>query len=523
MSVCFRRGTPRVWAGFLLTASSCSLIYDAGVFQYIDAAPIDAMRPPDARPPDAFVPDADPTRLALERLEPAEVFEGTGCIPAPAGCRSDSRPVPIVITGANIMPGAMVTLTGPGLDAVTSELVVNEDGKMAAFALSVPPLPALTDGNRGTIQVSVSQGGISESIALPVRGLNDFVASVDAPGETFAVTSLRDRYARILIDTPVTFTGQARVKLEASAEIVVGAPVRVDGRNGSGQTGGSGGPGGCNGGGVQAAGGCDLNGGRGATNGAGGGGGGHAEVGQAAGGAGGVIAGSAILTPLVPAGAATSRGHGGGGGGSCLTAMGGGGGGGGGILELTSGGLLRLTAAGQLSAKGGNGAPGGQNLCTAGGGGGGSGGAILVRAALAFEDEGADTRVLVDPGQGGGGNAGGRGSPGRARFDLPSAVDTPPAFAGITHSYRGPVWDPATPAVTTSAALDLRLFGGGSETVFVDVEGQSRLELSIPEDGVLQVPVNLAPGRSEICARVTNGPHANQPDAANCFNIAYIR
>jgi hypothetical protein len=519
MSVRSLQGTSLLWAGLLLTASSCSVIYDADVFQYIDARPIDAMRPPDARPPDAYVPDADPTRLALETLDPAEVVEGLGCIPVPTGCRSDSRPVPIVITGANIMPGATVTLNGAGLDAVTTDLFVNEDGTMAAFALSVPTLPALTDGNRQTIEVSVTQGGITESIALPVRGLNDFVASVDAPGGTFAVTSLRDRYARILIDAPVTFTGTARVKLEATAELVVAAAVQVDGKNASGQNGGAGGPGGCSGGRNQTAGTCE-GGGSGGGNGGGGGGGGHAETGQSAGGAGGPVTGNAFLTPLAPAGAATSRGHGGGGGGNCLTGTGGGGGGGGGSLELTSGGALRLTAAALLSAKGGNGVNG-QGLCAAGGGGGGSGGAILVRAALAFDDEGEDTRASVDPGQGGGN--GGDGSPGRVRFDLPSAAATPPAFAGVTHRYRGPVWDPATPAVTTEPALMLQLFGGGSETVFIDIEGQARRELAFPEDGVLQVPVNLAPGRSEICARVTDGPHANQPDAANCFDIAYIR
>jgi len=233
-----------------------------------------------------------------------------------------------------------------------------------------------------------------------------------------------------------------------------------------------------------------------------------------------------VRIALAPAGAATARGHGGGGGGNCLS-PGGGGGGGGGSLELTSGGALRLTAAALLSARGGNGAAGTGGLCTngaAGSGGGGSGGAILVRAVLAFEDEGADTRVNVDPGNGGGGgNPGGRGSPGRVRFDLPSDVDTPPAFAGLTHQYRGPVWDPVIPAVTTEGALELRLFGGAAETVFIDVEGQSRRELAFPDDGVLQVPVNLAPGQSQICARVTDGPHANQPDAANCFDIAYIR
>jgi hypothetical protein len=520
MSARFLHGTPLVWAGLLVTTSSCSLIYDADVFQYIDARPIDAMRAPDAAIPDAQAPDADPTRLALEQLDPPDVFEGAGCVPTETGCRSDSRPVPIVITGANIMPGATVTLNGPGLDGVTPDLVVNQDGTMAAFAVSVPVLPDLANGALGSIDVIVSQGGISESIVLPVRGLDDFVASVDAPGQTFAAASLRARYARIAIDAPVTFTGSGRVKLEATAELVVGAVVRVDGRNGNGQSGGAGGSGGCNGGGAQATGTCE-GGGSGGGNGGGGGGGGHAESGESAGGAGGMPTGSASLTPLAPAGAATSRGHGGGGGGNCLTGTGGGGGGGGGSLELTSGGVLRLTATALLSARGGNGVAG-SGLCAAGGGGGGSGGAILVRAALAFEDEGADTRANVDPGQGG--SNGGNGSPGRVRFDLPGAAETPPAFAGVTHRYRGPVWDPASPVVTTEGALELRLFGGGGDTVFIDVEGQSRRELAFPMDSVvLDVPVNLAPGQSQICARVTNGPHANQPDAANCFDIAYIR
>lgn len=527
MSVRFLRGTPLLWAGLLLTVSSCSLIYDADVFQYIDARPIDAMIPPDARPPDAYVPDADPTRLSLQQLDPPDVFEGAGCIPVDGGCRSDSRPVPIVIRGANIMPGATVTLNGPGLEGVSPELVVSQDGTMAAFAFAVPVRPDLADSALGSIDVIVSQGGISESIVLPVRGLDDFVASTNAAGGTFAAGSLRARYARIVIDAPVTFTGTGRVKLEATAELVVRAAVRVDGRNASGQTGGAGGPGGCNGGNASASGTCEGGGSVGGGGNKTGGGGGHAETGQPGsngGGGGGMATGSAFLTPLVPAGAATSRGHGGGGGGSCgLGGAAGAGGGGGGSLELTSGGTLQLADTALLSANGGNGS-GGQGLCPAGGGGG-SGGAILVRAALAFVDDGQDARVFVDPGVGGGsGNsAGGRGAPGRVRLDLPSDAQTTPAFAGVTHRYRGPVWQPTSPVLTTEAAIELRLFGGVGETVFVDVEGQSRRELAFPQDGgVLQVPVNLSKGASQICARVTNGPHANQPDAANCFDIAYI-
>jgi hypothetical protein len=523
-------------AALLATGTSCTLIYDADVF---NADPPDAAVPPDALVPDALVPDADPSALRIVRIDPAEVFEGAGCIPVAAGCRADSRAVPIVIHGANIMPSAQVVVTGPGFpeEGTTLDLTIDADGNMAAFALSVPVLPDLGEGDTPSLTVSVRQGVGQADATLGVRSLDDFVASVDAPGGTFDAAMLRDLYARIDIDRSVQFTGTERVQLIAVAELVVQAALNADGSDAGGSAAGVAGPGGCNGGAVGAAGGC-AGGGLAGTSAGGGGGGGHAEQGAngsgGGGGTGGVPTGEVFLTPLAPISPAAARGHGGGGGGHTCGlggTGGGGGGGGGGTIELTSHGLLRLTSGAALSVKGGN---GGFNDCSLGGshgnGGGGSGGAILARAAMAFTDEGTEPRVNVDAGlggDGGGGNRGGDGAPGRVRIDVPDPPAgnmVPPAFSAVTHRYRGPMWSPMTPVIVSDISdLTLTLTGEPQAEVFIDIEGQ-RQDLVFPAEGSLAIDVmSLTTGQNQVCARVTAGSNANQPDAFNCIDIAYIQ
>lgn len=521
-------------APLLAASASCTLVYDADVFQYIDAAPPDVyVEPPPPPPP----PDAELIPLILDRLDPAEVLEGAGCVPAAEGCRADSRPVPVVIHGSGIAEDASIVLNGAGFaDYQVPLIAISPGGDMAAFAVSVPVLPELADGDSEVITVIVRQDDAEQSRPLSVRGLDELLASQAAPEGTLDVGQLRARYSRIAIDQAVQLTGNQVARLVATAEIVVAAELRADGQNASGGTPGAGGPGGGAGGAAEQAG--DFEGGGGAGNNAsGGGGGGHAEEGSRGGGnqagAGGTTTGRAILTPLTMGEALTARGHGGGGGGNnALENGGGGGGGGGGTLELTSQGSLRLTAKAILSAKGGNGALGACNgLAPVGSGGGGSGGAILVRAALAFADEGSDARVDVGPGSGpeqNGCRKGGDGAPGRVRVDLPATGELPAAFTGVTHLYRGPMWSPDTPSITTRADVNdnneiiLTLLGTPQETVFVDIEGETRRELGFPMDGVIEVAVPAAEGLRELCARVTDDAHASQPDAANCIDLAYI-
>lgn len=514
-------------AALLATGASCTLIYDADLFNYTDAAP------PDALVPDALVPDADPNELVFLGLEPAEVFEGEGCIPVAAGCRSDSRPVGIVIRGARIMPGAELRLSGAGYDDAFVALTLGAAGDTAAFALSVPVLPELADGATQAIEVKLRQAGVERTRTLTVRGLNELIASRDAPAGEIAVNVLRGRYSRIDIDAPVTFSGPRRVQLVATAEIVVGAVVDVNGKAADEQTVGAAGPGGCGGAAPESPAMCEGGGG-GGTDGAAGGGGGHAERGRSGDGAstdnGGAATGRLELSPLESQfNEDAARGHGGGGGSNCTGGQGGAGGGGGGSLELTSEGSLRLTTTAQLLARGGNGAAG-SGGCTlilgeTGGGGGGSGGAILVRAGMVFTDEGASGNVQVTPGVGGpaGGKtkAGGDGAPGRVRFDLPGD-DPAPSFEGVTHSYRGPMWSPATPAIVTAQMPSLQLFGGASNNVFVEVGGQGKQGRSFSPEGVLDFTPTLAPGHNQICAVVTIESHSNQPDAFNCIDIVYL-
>jgi hypothetical protein len=507
-------------AALLATGASCTLIYDADVFNTTDAAP------PDALVPDAVVPDADPNELSFQALEPAEVFEGEGCIPVDTGCRSDSRRVGIVIRGARITPEAELRLTGAGYENALVDLTVGPDGAMAAFELSVPVLPELADGMTQGIEVELSQAGVVRTRTLTVRGLDELLAS--SAGAAIDVGTLRARYSRIDIDTPVVITGNRRVQLLATAEIVVGAALDVSGRNASGQTAGSPGPGGCRGAGPESPAMCEGGGG-GGTDGAAGGGGGHAEQGEPGEGAstgnGGAATGRIELSPLEPQfNEDTARGHGGGGGSNCVGGQGGAGGGGGGSLELTSKGSLRFTAAARLLAQGGVGGNS-SGLCTLsqrGDGGGGSGGAILVRAGMAFADEGAADSVNAAGGAGGtGGNAGGDGAPGRVRLDQPG-VDPAPSFQGVTHFYRGPMWSPDSPAIVAGPIPSLRLSGGANNGVFLEVGGRGKEGRSFSPEGMLDFTPALEPGHNAVCAVVTIDSHSSQPDAFNCIDIVYI-
>jgi hypothetical protein len=142
---------------------------------------------------------------------------------------------------------------------------------------------------------------------------------------------------------------------------------------------------------------------------------------------------------------------------------------------------------------------------------------------MAFADEGAAGNVDVTGGAGGTAqNAGGDGAPGRVRFDVPGN-DPAPSFGVVTHSYRGPMWSLDSPVIVTAPLPSLQLFGGPSNIVFVEVEGQGKQGRSFSEEGVLDFAPTLAPGHNTVCAVVTIEPHSNQPDAFNCIDIVYIQ
>ena len=345
-----------------LCATGCSFVYDADVFAG-EAA--DAMPPP---------PDVDITALALTAAEPAEVFEGVGCIPESTGCAGESRAVPVVVRGMSIAPTATVALSGAGFDDDAVAATVSTDGMMLAFALSVPVISTLADGATETIVVTVSQGDVSDSVMLTVRGLDEFTASVDANGGTMDGSALKSLYSTIDIDTAIALTGTTRARFAATASITIDATLSANGDPGVAETGGSGVASGGDGGAAETPGDCLAGGGRAGGTSAGGGGGGHSTMGSqgatGSGGAGGQATGSDELVPL-----ASEAGNGGGGGGpGAIAGAGGGGGAGGGVIELTSLGIVSVGTDGGVTANGGAGA-GGAGSCALldqhGGGGGG--------------------------------------------------------------------------------------------------------------------------------------------------------
>ncbi|HUH04848.1 MAG TPA: hypothetical protein VML75_22780 [Kofleriaceae bacterium] len=512
--------------GGVLAGSACSVIYDGDGFQYKDATPPDAMI-------DAFVaPDVDVGALELASLEPPQIFEGEGCVPdGEGGCDPASRAVAILVRGDSIAPDAVITLDGGGFDQVVVPATISASGLLAAFEVSIPVMATLPDGDTAIITVTVSQADVSKSLDLTVRGLDELIATRDAPAGTLGV--LRPRYSSVHFDAPVIFTGTEPARVIATAEIVVDAALSVRGAHAG--EGGAGGPGGCSGGAAIAPGTCEAGGGQGGDH-SGGGGGGHGTTGTSGGGAnggtGGGPSGTAELVPLGGVGLTAARGHGGGGGGKGAlsdNASGGPGGGGGGVLELTSSGALRFTENGSVDAIGGTGGPGTGLTCSlgahGGGGGGGSGGAVLLRGRVIVEDSGTGARVDLAGGDGGVDTAGGcigggKGSVGRVRLDSPHDADVPAVVSGLGTLHRGPALAPATPAIVTDAQLALDVLGGSSQTYHVRVGAGAPAEVTtLVNRGTLNV--TLTEGSNQVCAlaRVDVG---SAPEGVNCFAVVYI-
>jgi hypothetical protein len=489
-----------------LACGACTLAYDSGGFV--------AGEDPDAGVP---TPDADFTQLAIDEIEPDEIFEASGV----------ARPVPVVIRGANIAPDAVVTVSGAGLGEMVLTPAVSADSTMLAFALPVPALDEFAAGDQAALDIVISQGDeIAAGVQVLVRGLPDFVASLDAPEGTVSAADLAPLYATFTVDQPLTVTGAEPFRVVAAVEIAVEAAVAANGGAASVTDAGGGVAGGCDGGNRETPGGCPGSGGFAGGAASGGGGGGHAAVGtggsgDSAGGGGGST-GSAALVSL-----AAEGGNGGGGGGDGGLGNGGGGGGGGGAIELTSRGTFRFGDAGAISVTGGPGAAGGGicDLGRGGGGGGGAGGAVLIRAAVEIDDELGTSGLAVDGGSGGGAGCdqgpGGAGAAGRKRVDFPG-TDGVPDFAGSS-VFRGPSLDPATPAVVTEPTLELHLFGAPGSSYAVEDAALQRHDVVLAGDRQDQsATIDLVPGPNRLCALVTPDVNSSSTEAVQCFTVVYV-
>jgi hypothetical protein len=488
-------------------AAGCHLVIGIEDLPPLDASSGTADAPPTVDAGPIQRPDAAPDDLTLYALSPDTLEEGMGVV----------RRVPVAITGANMEPGALVQLEGPGQDGVARPLVVSENGTLAVFEIGIPIDPTRDSSATDTVTVTVVQGDQMETLTLNVDWLDEL--QITTAG-TLDASTLDARYSSINIGGDVQVIGTAPLRLVATAEIVLSALVSADGLDAMNAAGGAAQAGGCKGGNMAQNGDCTPGGGLGAAviTDAGGGGGGHAVAGSPGTGngaaAGGGIAGTEAMTNL-----AYEGGHGGGGGGDVGMGQGGGGGGGGGVIELTSFGAFRIDANGRLSVRGGDGAGCGGSSDN-GGGGGGSGGAILLRSAQPISGGTSGTLLTLDGGLGGSSNCagyGGAGARGRARLDATAL----PAAAMSAAPFHGAVLAPETPAIVNDAVLTLTVHGGAGKTYAVVGPDGTPQSVTLDAQGRGTRNVTLLPGVNRACVLVetTDAPGS---DDENCLDIAYV-
>lgn len=530
----------RICLALALAAASaplgaCSLIYnpnniaaeraEAGSGSGQDATHLDAAV--DAE----IIFDADPDQLALTGAEPSLLVEGQGV--------GGSYPTILVIHGtqmvANMTTVAITAHDGTGpvaqITVDNAHLEVAADGKMLAV-----PVTFAVDTVHGTaaaplrLDLTVTQmgsaGPVSRALTTtpgpdgPVLALSYLDELTNASPEfmTGAIAPGTYLYSQVTVTgglRPSTTTGPLRITAISSlsitgvtdAKAVLGTP-------------GAGGNGGGNGGGASTLG-PAIAGGNGGGGGGGkssGGGGGFGSVGQG-GAAGGAETGDEGLVAIAQN---RSSGGGGGVGGTGIGAVGGGvGGAGGGVLELTAGGDL---AVGDLTTIGGNGtatAAAGNG----GGGGGGAGGTVLLRArhALSF------TSVLATGGLAGGGGsvASFAGGDGRVRIDVP----TPTLAIGSTPAaFRGPVLAANTTLIVRTPTPTFTVIGATDKSFtyfFTNADGaQAGPVLLIGPAG--SQPVKLpadkpfARGINHFCLLVEGGAAASGPEAQSCTDFVYL-
>lgn len=490
--------------GAALAASGCSLVYDTGDLRGGRDGGMSA--------------DADPDALFVARVTPESVFEGEGSSFVPDD-EAMVRAIPIVLEGQNMTADTMFTIDGLGLNGTIEDVAVSGDGHFAAFALRVPIVDSLGDGDTNeSLAIRLTKG--EEEAPAPlitVTGLD----ALERTDEGVNTDDLHAMYTHVVLSGNVPANGDAPLRIVATAGIQINGSLRADAG-----TAPNAGPGGCRGGGAASN--ADCGGGSGkagetSASPGGGGGGGYGTMGTAGTGgdgqAGGMV-GQRFVVPMPPAEGATAHGAGGGGGGDLVSGggTGGSGGGSGGIIELTTLATFTLSASAVLSAAGGD---GDDFLCsTGGGGGGGSGGAILLRAGTLLVTAGASVVAPAGNGMGSSGCKGGNGGKGRIRIDRgnDSAIDTDPApFIGATPAVQG------LPVIVTEALLALPVRGDASESYQVYVGDGGPMAFNTDADGVASPEVTLEPGLNRLCVQAASGADLDYPESKNCVDVAYIK
>ncbi len=490
------RGRPALWLPVLRRAlvvvplvfgGACTLVLDPGNL------------PPqtDAQPIDARSIDADPGLLAIDRVEPTTILEGTGA--------GGGRAALFVLHGRSLVGSATVTaeLVGPTTVALPlgeDDYAATFDGAMAGIAVRIPVLPDLAAGAPRTLRLTVTQGLVSASKDVTVLGLGELTLPDAAP--------LAAMYSQITVNGAVHFTGTAPVRLAATGEVRLTARLDVN------ATMDTPGPHGCAGAAGGGQGTCTPGGGGAGTgavgNGGGGGFGAPGTGGGDNGGAPGAATGRDTLVKLLSdAGEAGNRGNGGGGGSG--GGLGGKGGGGGGVLYLAAGGDITVTASGAIEADGGAGSNG------SGGGGGGSGGAILVRAGGMIT---APSAWLSAEGAAGGmGTTGTGGAGGIGRIRLDAAAGNLAGMATRPMAFRGPSWDRTNP-VLVDTAPNLVLLGQPGRAFGLRLND---VEVATPAtpgaNGQAAIRLTLERGRNEVCAVAE--PGMLLPESLSCIELFY--
>ena len=484
------------WLLLAAATGGCSLVYDADDLRAGRDGGIGA--------------DADPDALFVARVLPDAVFEGEGSSFDPEQSEM-VRAIPIVLEGQNMTADTVFTIEGLGMEMEIEEVAVSGDGHFAAFALRVPILPDLGDGDQGEdLAIRLAKG--SEEANAPLVDVTGLDALVMAEGGTLDTDVLRARYTHVDLAGEVVASGAAPLKIVATAGMRIDGALRADAGDAPEAA-----PGGCPGGGAGDSAECGAGSGQAgetSTSPGGGGGGGYGTSGTAGAGGQGQPGGMAGQRFVV---GADAHGAGGGGGGEGITS--GAGGGSGGVIELTTPAYLIMSAAAVVSANGGDG--GDSDVCTTGGGGGGgSGGAIILRASRMLTNAGARCEARGGLGAGPGACIGGGGGKGRIRIDHgnQAAVDADPAaFVGPM-----PVVDDL-PVIVETESLSLPVRGGANTNYEVYVNQQETpATFETDGDGLGAAGVTLEPGLNTLCVYVADKTEFDFPEAKNCVNVAYI-
>jgi len=495
------------------TLGGCSWLYDPDRL----SPAVDALVPP----PDISRPD-----LRLTDVGPPVIYEGQG--------DGGSRAAIVVVRGSNIAQDARIEIVpamGQMMFTVGTPVIASDFGSLAV-PLTIPATKLLTGDV--LLDITITQPlddgtTVSQSLKekLTLRGLPELDKdSIQAPGNIANTVQLLPLYSKIdLSQNPsISWVGTKRVELRATSSITV-ANLQANGGNASMNTPGAGGPGGCSGGGPSAKGLCAGGGGPGASapvlgSAGGGGGAGFASAGNPGGGNGAGAPGTSAGSPTIATYdgfetfTANMASGGGGGGNIGLTGMGAGGGGGGGIIEITAGGNVKTGTLTVLGGKGGE-----VNL--QGSGGGGAGGVVMLRSGGTLE-------VMMANVSGGGGGttapAGGAGSAGRVRWDVPLQSAAPPPATPVT-PHRGPAYAKDTPLIFNEATPSITVYGTVNDSFDINITDQDSALHSNDNATFAGTAVTIKPklqrGYNLLCISLSGGKRGTA-EADKCIEVAFV-